>query len=67
MPHSSNLSTIIEEETRYQGRGLRLEYKPLRSEYCDMDRLHSHLKASKVSLVVIIYIKNCLPNYIHYY
>ena len=43
------MNKFIEDEMSYQGRGKDMEYKQYRSKYCDMDRLHSHLRISKVS------------------
>ena len=47
------VNKFIEDDTRYQGRGLGLDYKQLKSEYCDMDRLNAHLQYSKVILIIV--------------
>ena len=49
LPRSCMMNKMIENETEYQGRGLDLESKIKRSEYCDMDRLHIYLRIQSVS------------------
>lgn len=49
IPRSCRVNKLIEEETRYQGRGIDGEYKRVRSEHCDMDRLPAYLKIQRVS------------------
>ena len=48
IPRSCRINRLIEEETRYQGRGVDAEYKLVRSEHCDMDRLPAYLKIQRV-------------------
>ena len=49
IPRLCRVNKQIEEETRYQGRGIDTEYKLVRSEHCDMDRLPAYLKIQRVS------------------
>ena len=49
IPRLCRVNKQIEEETRYQGRGIDTEYKLVRSEHCDMDRLPAYLKLQRVS------------------
>jgi hypothetical protein len=49
LPRSCMMNKMIETETEYQGRDIDVEKKVQRSEYCDMDRLHTYLKIQSVS------------------